>query len=195
MIDRTRFDLTRQKHGDYASWAVWADAGAKPKSNVGDLSVLDPDANPDLLGLLREDIVMVGLNFSRAIITRPFCNFHDPSPEAQDFKIRYAFKGTEYYGAYMTDIIKNFTVLKSGDLRKQLTPSLIRESTDIFLREMSDLGATRPTVIAFGADAHGLIAEWIPREAYSRLVKVTHYSHYVGKERYRDDVIRTLAPA
>jgi hypothetical protein len=187
-MDRQRFEHIKELHGSYASWAVWAEVAEKPKSNVGDLSVLDPDINPALLSLLREDVVMVGLNFSRSVLTEPFRNFHDPSGRAHDFKIRYAFRGTEYYGAYMTDIIKNFPMLKSGDLRKHLTPSLIRENTDTFLRELSDLGTGKPTTLAFGLDAYRLIAKWVPAAAYGRLVKVTHYSNYISKEQYREKV-------
>jgi hypothetical protein len=38
MIDMQQFENIKQKHGSYASWAVWADASASPKSNVGDVS-------------------------------------------------------------------------------------------------------------------------------------------------------------
>ena len=41
MIDQTKFDLVKKKYGHYASWAIWADEGKKPKDNVGDLSVFD----------------------------------------------------------------------------------------------------------------------------------------------------------
>ena len=54
---------------------------------------------------------MVGLNFSRAIESVPFINFHDKRPQGQDYKIRYAFKNTQFQGAYMTDIIKNYEEL------------------------------------------------------------------------------------
>jgi hypothetical protein len=48
MIDRTRFDAIRQQHGPYASWAVWAEASKTPKSDIGDLSILDVEANGSL---------------------------------------------------------------------------------------------------------------------------------------------------
>jgi hypothetical protein len=51
---------------------------------------------------------MVALNFSRTIENKAFVNFHDKRPQSQDYKIRYAFRNTEFYGAYMTDIIKGF---------------------------------------------------------------------------------------
>ena len=46
MINREQFELIGQKHGGYASWAVWAAASEKPKSNVGNLSIFDVAANP-----------------------------------------------------------------------------------------------------------------------------------------------------
>lgn len=45
-MDRETFEVIKRKHGGYASWAIWADATGTPKSNIGDLSVLDPDENP-----------------------------------------------------------------------------------------------------------------------------------------------------
>jgi hypothetical protein len=89
MIDREQFELIGQKHGSYASWAVWAAPTRGPKSNIGDLRPLDPAANPATLQLLKNDIVMVGLNISRSFAER-FRNFHDPRPIANDFKIRHA---------------------------------------------------------------------------------------------------------
>ncbi len=41
MIERKQFELIKKKYGHYASWAIWADEGVKPKDNVGDLSVFD----------------------------------------------------------------------------------------------------------------------------------------------------------
>src|SRR5580692_1082186 len=105
-MDRAKFENIKKSHGAYASWAVWAEPDARPKSNIGDLTVLDPDRNPRSLGVVRCDVVMLGLSFSRSIELRPFINFHDASPHGHDFKIRYAFSGTPYYGAYMSNLIK-----------------------------------------------------------------------------------------
>src|ERR1022692_1926410 len=102
MIDIQQFENIKQKHGCYASWAVWADASEKAKSNMGDVSHFK---NKSVLSLLKTNVGMVGLNISRPV-SEPFVNFHDPNPRANDFKIRYAFKDSAYYGAYMTDIIK-----------------------------------------------------------------------------------------
>ena len=45
MIEKDKFEKIKKLHSEYASWAIWADQGEKPKSNIGDLSVLDPKKN------------------------------------------------------------------------------------------------------------------------------------------------------
>lgn len=185
--------MIKRKHGAYASWAVWPEPRGGPKSDIGDLSVLDPDQNPRLLPTLRSDVVMLALNLSRDI-PPPLGNFHDPRSVAQDYKIRYAFSGTPFYGAYMTDLIKRVVMLKSGNLLSHLrkNPSLIRESIQILLEEFNDLRGASPTLIAFGATVHRLALEHVPSNRYSRLVRVMHYSDYVSKETYRQRVLEAL---
>ena len=62
MISPKTFEEIRKLYGHFASWAVWAEAGDKPKSNIDDLSVLDPESNPDLLNTLTADFIFLGLN-------------------------------------------------------------------------------------------------------------------------------------
>jgi len=195
VVDRETFDLIRAKHGNYASWAVWAEPTAGPKSNIGDLSVLDPDRNPSLLGSLQSDVVMIGLNLSRFVPDKPFQNFHDKRSEGQDFKIRYAFAGTSYYGAYMTDVIKGVVELQSRNLMRHLASNqqMIAQNVGHLLEELDDLQSAAPTLIAFGGDAFALARHHIPRSRCSRLVRVTHYSHYLSKEAYRERVLAELA--
>ena len=194
MVDRETFDLIKKKHGADASWAVWAEPTGRPKSGIGDLRVLDPDQNPMLLQKLRNDVVMVALNLSR-FLPVSLGNFHDPRLVAQDYKIRYAFAGTPYYGAYMTDLIKDVVMLESSKLMRHLaeTPSLVSGNVHRLLEEFEDLNRAAPTLIAFGTDAYLLAAKHVPSSRYSRLVKVTHYSHYISKEEYRRGVLAALA--
>jgi hypothetical protein len=193
MIDKQRFLSIRNKHGGYASWAVWTAASGKPKSNIADTSIFDVEANASLLRILRNDVVMVGLNISRPF-SEPFRNFHDPSPNANDFKIRYAFTNTDYYGAYMTDFIKNIEMVKSTDLLAHLKthPNLIQQNANAFREELQDVTSSKPTILAFGSDTHRLIAENIPAGDYSALIKLTHYSHQIGKEKYRSTVLAQI---
>ena len=160
---------------------------------MGDLNVLDPDRNPALLGMLRSDVVMVGLNLSRDR-PAPFGNFHDAKAEGQDYKIRFAFTGTPFYGAYMTDIIKGVVMLKAGDLMRFLAANqhVVAESVERLLEEFDDLKSESPTVIAFGGSAHLLAAKHLPANRYSRLVRVTHYSHYISATAYRERVLGEL---
>ena len=135
MISKELFETIKEKYGDVASWAVWKEEGLRPKSNMGHLNVFDLQKNPSLLDVLKNNVVMIGLNFSRPLTpTEPFKNFHDLNPSANDFKICYAFRNTEFYGAYMTDIIKNLEMKVSHDVQSHLknNPDLIRENILLF---------------------------------------------------------------
>ena len=191
MIDPTRFELIKRKHGTYGSWAVWAQCSGAPKSNMGNLDILDERANPALLNTLNPRVVMVGLNISRGF-HEPFRNFHDPSPSANDFKIRYAFLNTEFWGAYMTDVIKGFVEPVSGTLINHLrkNPEVIGDHIGTLRAELLDLGSPRPVILAFGGAAHALIAANLSTDEYSHLVHLTHYAHRISKEKYRDTVSR-----
>ncbi len=114
MIDQATFDFIKEKYGYYSSWAVWVDATEKLKDNIGDLRIFDPTFNSGLLQQLNPNVILVGLNVSRGCIKVPLGNFHDPRPEGMDFKLRYALKDSPYWGAYITDIIKDFDELNSG---------------------------------------------------------------------------------
>ena len=161
---------------------VWADAAENPKSNMGDMSILDLDSNPRLLEVLKTNIIMVGLNISRSL-AEPFRNFHDSNPKANDFKIRYAFQNTPYYGAYMTDIIKRVEMVNSKELLGRLKehPVLVEQNIENCREELRDLNCTAPAILAFGAEAYKIIYNNLRSGEYSRLVKLTHYSHYISK--------------
>ena len=130
-MDLENWENLKKKHGKYASWAVWAEASNKPKSNMGKMMLFNEKT---VFSLLKPNVVMVGLNLSRFIHDEPFRNFHDPSPSAQDYKIRFAFKDTEYFGAYMTDIIKGVVEVDSKNIPKHLkkNPDVLEKSLKIF---------------------------------------------------------------
>jgi hypothetical protein len=198
-MDIRHFESIKQKHGSYASWAVWADAAEKPKSNIGDMSVFDLGSNPALLHVLKTNVIMVGLNiasFSR-LLPEPFRNFHDPNPSANDFKIRYAFRDTDYYGAYMTDIVKRVGMLDSKDLLAHVkaTPALVEQNIESFREELRDLNCSAPTILAFGVGAYNIIQDNLRTAEYSKLIKLTHYSHQISKEKYREAVLKQINEA
>jgi hypothetical protein len=190
MLTQEQFDLIRRKHGQYASWAVWADPGASPTSNVGDMSILNPRANPELLFILNPGVVMLGLNISRPVF-EPLSNFHDKRSHAKGFKIRFAFAATRFYGGYMTDVLKFFVGAESTKVMSTVRqrPDILESSAATLREEFRDLGAGKPEIIAFGADAASLARRVLDRGEYLRLVQVTHYSHFIGQENYRKEVL------
>jgi hypothetical protein len=191
MFDRDTFDRIKQRHGGYASWAVWAEADKPAKSNMEDLGVLDPDRNPRLLAILTNDVVMLGLAIS-APLSEPFQNFHGPSGGA--YKIRHAFEDTPYYGAYMTDFIKGVVIPEANSARRYLAehPLVVRENIQRFLAELDDLRADRPTILTFGGDTYRLVANNLPREKYSRLIPIMSYGNYISQQNYRQAVLEQI---
>lgn len=200
MISKEIFDIIKHKYGDVASWAVWEEAGVKPKSNMGHINIFNLQKNPKLLEVLKNNVVMIGLNFSRPVLpTEPFKNFHDLNPRANDFKIRYAFRDTAFYGAYMTDVIKNLEMKDSHDVKILLrkNKAFIQENITFFRQELSDLQANKPILLAFGIDTYNLLKNHLSQDEYTKLIRLTHYSHQISKENYKAEVldqIRSVFP-
>jgi hypothetical protein len=191
MISLERFLDIRERFGHFASWAVWAEEGDRPKDNMGDLSVLNPDQNPLLLESLRGESIFLGLNISGRI-ERPFGNFHDPRPMATDFKIRNALRGTRYWGSYMTDIIKDFEEKASGRMMTFLGANRDFELESIrkLREEIRALGVISPLLIAFGQDAESIARRNFRGEF--EIVRVPHYAKRISNEAYRIQVSRTF---
>lgn len=185
MITSERFDLVKEKYAFYSSWAIWAQAGEKPKSNIGDLSVLDPNQNPSLLSQLNPEIVFLALNISRGDIIHPFGNFHDARSEATDYKIRFALQDSIYWGGYMTDIIKDFDEKHSGKVISYLKKheDIIHKNIDQFKKELSDIGSNNPILISFGNDVFNILNKYLKKDF--KVLKVPHYASYISKENYR----------
>jgi len=161
---------------------------------MGDMAIFDDNL---VLPLLKTNVLMIGLNLSRFTISEPFRNFHDPSPSAQDYKIRFAFRDTEHYGAYMTDIIKGVVEVDSKNIPKHLkeNPGVLVDSLKIFRQELRDLGSVSPLILAFGRIAYDIIKENLCSEEYGKLIRLTHYSHQISKEKYRETVLAEIKEA
>ena len=193
MITKEHYLELANKYGKFACWAIWADQGDKPKSNIGDISIFDIDINPDLLIQLNPNIIMVGLNFSRKIEKMVFVFFFDKSPQGQDYKIRHAFKNTRFYGAYMTDIIKDFEEKISGNVASRLKTNKEFEMQNIklFEQELFDLKSRNPLIIAFGNHTYNILDRHF-RNKY-KIIKVPHYSNHISKEDYKLEVETILS--
>ncbi len=188
MINQSKFEFLKEKYGHYASWAIWAEEGEKPKDNTGDLSIFDIRKYVGFLNHLKPNIILVGLNISSRPIEGVLGNFHDPRSMSQDYKIRYALKDTPFWGAYMTDIIKDFEQKSSGKMMSYLKTDKVfeEENMKIFRGEISDLGVTNPIIVAFGVDTYKILKRNFNNE-YT-IHKIPHYSMYIAKEKYREEV-------
>jgi hypothetical protein len=183
MISRQRFDDVREKYCHYASWAVWGAEGEKPKDGIGDISFFD-DPTDEFLRILNPEVVLVGLNISRAV-ERPLGNFHPDYPKAQDYKLRFALRGTRFWGGYLTDVIKDFEEKVSGKVRTYLraNPNFEAENIALFSEELEAVGATKPTLVALGGDSHAILT----RNFGSKftILKAPHYAMWINPEEYR----------
>ena len=190
-MDLEKFEFIKEEYGDCASWAIWREQGNNPPLfNMGDLSVLDPQQNPNLLSQLKPDVVFVGLNTSRNINdSPPFSNFHSNYRYAQDYKLRFALKDTELWGGYMTDIIKDHVELHGQTVVNYLNanPDVEEKNIEIFRGELKDLGTENPTIIAFGNEVYRILSRNLNNEF--NIFQVTHYSYQgLTKEDFRDEI-------
>ena len=184
-----KFEFIKEKYGPVASWAIWKEVGETPKSNAGDLNILDPKINKNLLSQLRPNVVLVGLNLSRNDGERiPFANFHSSNSYATDFKIRFALSDTKLWGGYMTDIIKEHEELHSQSVVRYLkkNPNVEKQNIEIFLEELKDLGTENRTIIAFGEEVYPILKRNLQNEF--NIFKVTHYSAYINEQELRDAI-------
>ena len=188
-MDLEKFNFIKEEYGHCASWAIWKEVGEKAKSNMGDLNVLDPQQNPDVLSELKPDIVFVGLNVSRNIgDLEPFSNFHPNYHNAQDYKLRNALYHTELWGGYITDIIKDYPELHGKKVMPFLrdNPDVERENIETFREELKDLGTENRNIIAFGNDVFRTLSRNLKNEF--NIFRATHYSHFMNKQKYRDEM-------
>ena len=109
-----------------------------------------------------------------------------------DFKIRYALRGSPFWGAYMTDIIKDFDQKISRKVWSYLRThkQFEIENAKLFHEEINDVGTYNPTIIAFGDVAYRILMRNFVDDY--KILKVPHYSMYCSKEKYREDVGRIL---
>lgn len=162
----------KEKYGNESSWAIWSEMLDTNTSNMEDLSFFD---DKNICQELNPQVIMVGLNISEPLSGKSFNNFHGKGGGA--YKLRYGLKDTPCWGAYLTDIVKNFPEPDSNKVLKHLkeNPDFLEENINLFRDEISDLGSVNPRVFAFG-DAAFKILDDIPKKEFT-LTKLIHYSY------------------
>ena len=211
MIDRKTYRLMKKKYGKVASWAVWDEQLDKPKSNMGNMAWAKDEGK--LCRILNPKFVFVGLNKSKrpdenskdenSNAKNPWKNFHSGNSRSHSYKLRYALKGTTFWGAYMTDLIKQMPddenakkvvkaiETKSKDVVRRLkkNKALLERNLKNFEREISHLGG-KPVLISLGDDVFDFLQLF---NGKYKILPLTHYSYTgINKEQYRDEVMKIL---
>jgi len=209
-MDKETFKQIKEKYGKDASWAIWDSAGEhkgyERHKHLADCEDIENRINPN--------IVLVGLNQSlESPIKETFSNFHlfendivttekgiinekglvmHPMVVANTDNLIYAIKGTEYEGAYMTDIIKHETVkdkvkdlANAGNIIRYLRehPEIIEKNITIFKDELELIGSKNPLIIALGGNVHRILSR------YFICIRGWHYSHF--RYNHKPDGYRT----
>ncbi|MCL0055471.1 hypothetical protein M1N56_06340 [Dehalococcoidia bacterium] len=175
-MDRATFEVIESCYGDVASWAIWN------MDNIANLDVLDIEKDEKLLTKLNPQIVLLGLNISGDLDERRFSNFHVAGAQGSRHlrKLRYALYGSVLWGAYMTDIIKEYPQSNSGKVKVDLDtcPEILENNFSKFHKEIESLGVENPTIVAFGGTTYGYLKKYIRRypESKCKTMQIVHYS-------------------
>jgi len=82
---------------------------------------------------------------------------------------------------------------KDLHVRLKANPALVEQNIEHFREELRDLNCAAPTILAFGVGAYNILNDNLGSGEYLRLIKLTHYSHYISKEKYREKVLSQIA--
>ena len=183
MLKPAQYDQIKKKYGKSASWAVWAEEGKTPKSNISDLSIFNDNR---IIKILNPNYVFVGLNPSIQDVDKDIWhNFHSKDTKRQnDYKLRYALKNTKFWGAYLTDLASN---VKETNSNKVFVSD---KNVKKFKEEIALLG-TKPVLIAMGDKVYKALTRYFKDDF--TIIGIKHFSCYISKEAYREAVLKKLS--
>ena len=98
---------------------------------------------------------------------------------------------TRYWGSYMTDFIKLYPEVDSAKVKTYLkqSPEVIDKSVAIFEEEIGYL-QKNPVLVAMGGDVYRLLDKNLGHKY--KIAQIKHYSSYISKEDYREEVLNVL---
>ena len=67
-------------------------------------------------------------------------------------------------------------------------PKVVKQNIDIFREELKVLGTENPSIVAFGRDVYFILTNNNLHDEFN-IIPVTHYSHRISKEIYREEVL------
>lgn len=195
MIEQKVFDTLTEEFGHSASWTVWsepANGNWKSKDSISDMTLFSDKKN--LINILNQDYIFVGLNPAvHADGSYKRCkwdHFHSSDTKrSQDYKLRYALRGTKYWGSLITDIYPEIRDTDSDNAMRKVTNDSTYQSVERILRIREMLGGIA-TVVAIGNKSFSVLSKSLPNDV--ELKKITHYSSYVNIDEYRQMVLQQL---
>lgn len=196
MKDLKTYEALREEFGFTSSWAIWetpVNGNWKGKDSVSDMT---PFLNEEtLIRSLNDKYIFVGLNpavhdhVPHSVL--PWENFHSgDARRSQDYKLRYALHGTEYWGAFMTDIYTGIADTNSTSAMKKVTDRATNESIQNVLRIRTLLG-NKAIIVAMGTKAYDVLIKNLPSDIGIKMIM--HYSAYVNLDVYREKVLKQLS--
>lgn len=187
MIDVGRYNKLKEKCSKYSSWAIWKEDGEKPTSN------LEFFKDKNICEKLNDKYVFVGLNVSKIPGNESWRNFHNGSPGQIDYKLSFALKDTRFWESYITDIIKDYPEKEASNVQKYLknNPQVVKDNIQTFKKELNLLSDKKPILIGMGDASHKILKNNLD-DKYGRIYHITHYSSYISKEKYRENVLFQL---
>ncbi len=188
MVDKRTYELLKNEFGQYSSWAIWAvETPGCPASNTGDISMFGSSL---IHKELHTDYIFFGLNSAahEKLNNEPWGAFHSNDTKRQrDYKIRYALQNTQYWGSYITDVIKGYPETDSLKIVRQFrnNKDLKNKALKDLKKELKIIGG-EPIAIAFGNYAFELLSEFrVSLPSLKDIIKVPHYSTWCSKENYK----------
>jgi len=157
-----------------ASWAIW------DQSDLNNTAIIDTDAS---IEKLNPNIVFMGLNFSGdALIVddpkwTPWQNFHSTS--RMDKRLAKVLRGSQYEGAYMSDIVKYVPTRNGKELVRKVKNGVVdmEEQVKMFIDEINILNSNSIKLILMGRDAEWLFNEYVKKsDQYGKIKdKIAEY--------------------
>lgn len=191
-ISLENFEKLKKNYQYVSSWCVWDkwdDDDPKYTSNLSAANMLwSQDDN--LINILKNECVFVAFNTSGkqedfnpdTSAKTPWDNFHSGRC---DYNLRYALWDTEYYGSYITDLIKyrdvkNKIPFKDSSAKKVLeeikaNSELEKDNVDLLKHELQLLGSVN-TLIALDSEIYDILLKYKEYLGVHKIAKIHHYS-------------------
>ena len=177
-MTKETFEKLQKKFGKYGSWTIWDDDG-RTESDTSGMEWAEKIA----VSKLNTKFVFVGLNWSvneaNPNCGKPWWNSHGGK---NDYKLRFALKDSDFWGCYMTDLVKD---CEEPDSSKVVVDD---KSLKIFREEIALIG--KPVLIALGRKVESALKKNFGDEF--EIVEIEHYANYGSKEDYKKSVMDAL---